>query len=318
MSDVRVPRTSGFETLPIDNTEKLTPPEKGKLPATVGTALEVRDFGDDAGAGSEDLGLGEVLTPFLRMLQGLNPELNPSKAEHIPGAVLGQIINTATKELYGTVDAVICSRSYHYGLWIPRDTGGGFRGALPPSDKLVRDTLARMNAKYGSSGKFKMPRYRDGRWTDDPPRTADTDEAVEMVETGQYYLLYDTAGELSAATAKRAIIAFTSTALPVYQGVNTRHASWTWQQPDGQRRPAPLWAYRWRVGSRPDKNNKGEFFVWNFTLAPPAETYREALIERDDPIYTMGREFYDLVQSGTVKPDYDAPAADADDKDIPF
>ena len=296
----------------VPRNEPLTPANLHPAP---GTALEVVDFGDEASAGLEGMSMDEQLTPFLRMLQGLSPELNPTKAEHVPGAQLGMIINSATREAYSGsegLDIVVCAREHNYGLWIPRDLGGGFRGAVPADDPLVTATLARAVAKYGSSGKFKLPRYRDGRWSDDPARTRDTDEAVELVETGQLYVLYGPPGALDDTTAARAIVAMTSTALPVYQGLMTRHNSWRWRQPDGTMKPAQLWSYRHRLTTRADKNAKGEYFVWSLVLAPPATTYREALIARDDPIFEMGREFYQLHRSGGVKADFESGAADAE------
>jgi hypothetical protein len=304
------------------------PEDKEPLALSVpitGTALEVMDFGEDAGAGLEDMGMDEQLTPFLRMLQSNSPQLNRAKAEYVPGAAMGMILNTATGEAYEEVDVVVCAREHHYGQWIPRDLGTGFRGAVPPDDPLVRATLARMTARYGSSAKFKFPRYRDGKWTDDPPRTRDTDEAIELVETGQLYVLYGPAGDLTDATASRAILAFTSTSMPTYQSFLTRHANWKWRQPDGRMLPAALWMYRWRLKTLPDKNSKGEYFVWNLQLAPsPPEwvprldpvtgttlpyTYRDAIIPVDDPVRKMGREFNALYRSGQVKVDYEAAAA---------
>lgn len=305
---------------------------RGPPLTSTGGQLEVVDFGDDADAGGDSLRQAEQLTPFLRMLQGLSPQINPGKAEYIPGAQLGMILNTATSEFWpgaAGIDAMLAYRTYHYGMWIPRDLGSGFRGTLPPEHELVKRTLARMNAKYGGSGKFKFPRYRDGRWTDDPPRAPDTDEAVELVETGQYYLIYAPAGELSVQTARRAIIGFTSTSLPVYQGVNTRWLDWTFPQANGGMARAPFWAYRWRITTRQDKNAKGEFYNWNFQLAPvegvpPQElTYRRALVQRTDSLYVLAKEFYEQVHAGLVQPDYESAEASSagvreDDDPVPF
>lgn len=295
------------------------PPEEEKLPArTTGTDLEVVDFGDDAGAGTEGASLDEQLTPFLRMLQGLSPEINPGKGEYVPGAQMGMILNTASLELFdgkAGLDVVVCAREHAYGQWIPRDLGSGFRGNLSPDDDLVRATLARLSKKYGASAKFKMPRYRDGRWTDEPPRTRDTDEPVELVEAGQLYVLYGPPGELDAGSASRAIISMTSTAMPVYQSWFTRHNSYKWLQPDGRKLPGPIWMYRWRLTTQLTKNNKGEFFIWALNLAPPAQSFREARLLPNDPLYLAGREFNQLFQQGAIKADYEA--ASGDDPDAP-
>lgn len=316
----------GFEKEEIrpDQVGAMPAAPNGQVPAAKpGTAMEVVDFGEDAAGGLENLGLDEQLTPFLRMLQGLSPELNPSKAEYIPGAQMGMIFNTASLDLYPGkegVDVVLCAREHCFGQWIPRDQGSGFRGNLPPDDSLVRETVGRMAKKYGASAKFKLPRYRDGRWTDDPPRTRDTDEAVELVESGQLYVLYGPPGGLDANTAQRALISMTSTGMPVYQSVITRHNSWKWLQPDGRMLPAPLWTYRWRLTTSTAKNNKGEYFVWNLSLAPPAQTYREARMLPNDQLYVAGKEFNRLFREGAVKADYEQQAATSREPgdDIPF
>lgn len=292
----------------------------------VGTALEVVDFGEDQGAGLEGLGLDEQLTPFVRMLQGLSPQLNPGKAQYAPGAKLGMLINTATGEIYDAIDVVICAREHVFGQWIPRDLGEGFRGNLPPDDALVRQTISRMAAKYGASAKFKLPRY-DGktrRWSDEPARTKDTDEEIELVESGQLYVIYGPAGALDENTAQRAIVAMTSTSFPVYQSILTRHNSWKWLQNDGRMLPAPLWTYRWRFSAAATTNASGqEFFIWNAKLAPPAENYREARLLPTDPLYAAGKEFNRLFREGAVKADYDAAASAAgrdagSDDAVPF
>lgn len=268
-------------------------------------ALAVVDFGDDAGAGFEHVRLEEQTTPFLRMAQGLSPEINPGKGEYIRGLSLGDIFNTASREVYrGSegLECVFCFRDYHYGSWIPRDLGGGYRGAISPEDPLVREVQTRMLQKYGSSGRFKMPRYRDGRWTDEPARTRDTNEAVELIETGQLYLLYSQ-GVLTADTAQRAIIAFTSTALPVYNRYVTRHNNALWPQPSGRRAPAPIWAYKWHLVTFQDKNSKGEYFNWKLELAPQGASFMEALYARDEPeLFQMARDFHYLAKSGGVTP----------------
>jgi len=295
--------------------------EKKTLPMASGTALEVVDFGEDAGAGLEGMTLDEQLTPFVRMLQGLSPQLNPSKAQYVPGAKLGMLINTATTEVYDAIDLVICAREHVFGQWIPRDLGEGFRGNLLPGDPLVKVTIARMAAKYGASAKFKLPRY-DGktrRWSDEPARTKDTDEEIELVESGQLYVIYGPAGDLNESTAQRAIIAMTSTSMPVYQSILTRHNSWKWLQPDGTMKPAPLWTYRWRFSAVPTTNANGqEYFIWNAKLAPPAETYRQARLLPNDPLYVAGKEFNRLFREGAIKADYEAAAQAAESDEVPF
>src|SRR5581483_7197247 len=114
METVRLPagQVSGFEEEESRNA----------LVNSEGGALTITDFGDEAGVGFEGTRLEEQTVPFLRMAQGLSPELNPGKGEYIPGLALGMIFNTASRELYPSsgVEFIACRKEYGYGQWIPR------------------------------------------------------------------------------------------------------------------------------------------------------------------------------------------------------
>jgi hypothetical protein len=283
---------------------------------------DVMDFGDDAGAGLEGLRREEQATPFLRMLQSNSPQLSKTEAQYIPGAEQGQILNTASEETYDGeegVGVVVCARHPHWGMWIPRDLGTGFRGLLPPDDPAVLRLVARQDAKHGPGrGRFNMPRYRERRWTDDPFQVPETGEEVEVIETINLYVLYGPLDDFDSGTVSPAIVRFASTSIPVYQGYIERHKRWRWRDSEGNLKPGPLWLYRWRLGTRAQSNNKGKFFNWQLTLAPPAKTFREAVYRHEDPkLYEMAHEFYREFTRGTVKVDYDAASGDAVDPDAP-
>ncbi len=284
--------------------------DETKLPAIAGNGgaiieIDPTNFEDDAGAGFEGTRLEEQTVPFLRMAQGLSPELNPSKGEHIPGLSMGMIFNTATREHYqGSpgLEFIACRKEYGYGQWIPRDLGSGFRGMVSPDDALVRETMARMNAKYGSSARFKFPRYKDGRWSDEPPRTRDTQEAIELVETGQIFALYGLA-PLTYDNAKRAVIAFTSTALGAYTGYNDKHLAQKWPQRQGPPAIPPIYAYKWRLTTFLDKRTAGEFYNWRVDLAAQGD-YLKSLYARDNPeLFVAAKEFFTQIKAGAVRAD---------------
>jgi hypothetical protein len=65
-----------------------------------GRELVQVDFGDDAGAGMEDVKAGEYRIPFLRILQSNSPQVKPPTAGGVPGAQAAMIFNTSTGELY--------------------------------------------------------------------------------------------------------------------------------------------------------------------------------------------------------------------------
>ncbi len=164
-----------------------------------------------------------------------------------------------------------------------------------------------MHAKYGSSARFKFPRYKDGRWSDEPPRTRDTQEAVELVETGQLYILY--AGEpprLTFENAKRAVVAFTSTALGAYTGYNDKHLA----QRAGPPAIPPIYAYWWQLSTFLDKRGSNEFYNWRVDLAAQGD-YLGSLYARDNPeLFEMAKEFFAQIKAGAVRADDTAGQVD--------
>src|SRR6266550_8093085 len=153
--------------------EEVGPEDVEKLPATTGTALEIVDWGDDAGVGAEDVGADEQLTPILRILHYQCPQIDEDDPGHVPGARPGMIYNIATHEVWDGkegVDVVVCGRKKHYAEWIPRidgGGGGGFRGFHDKTEPLVQELLH----KHGERKPL--------------PWVNDAGEDVQLIETGE-------------------------------------------------------------------------------------------------------------------------------------
>lgn len=282
---------------PLPDTED---PSRQVPPATApGTDLQVIDLGEDAGAGLEDLRMEEQLTPFLRILQKGSPQVDPAAPEYDDRLRAGMIYNTATQEAYDGregVEVVVAARDPIYGMWVPRDSGGGFRGMLKWEDPIVLRGIQ----KYGRFKKI--------------PHVTEDGEAVELVQTIQFYVLY-APHDLTDANAQRAIISMSSTAMPVAQRYLSKHNTKTYFQKSGQSLPAALWQYKWRFSLVPQQNASGSWFNWKDPelLPPGVKIGVEALIPRTSPLFLMGKEFNAQYRSGQAKPDFgDAKAADND------
>lgn len=294
------------------------------LPASV-------DLGNDAGAGLEGMSLDEQVTPFLRILQTNSPQVDESQMEYVPGARAGMLYDTAAQEGFDAlmrpnaaagagVQVMICFREHGFGIWIPRDKEGGFRGMLPASDPSVLTELR----KYGGS-RFNLPRFKkDSGWTSRSRPCQPTiinGEEVELVETINYYVLYAPHGlPLAADNFRRAIMRFTSTSIGVATGLNTRMKNWVYRQPDNSLRPAQIWSYRWLVRTLSQSNASGSWYNYRFdlepsTARPPFDT--TAMILRTDPLFEEGRAFYELARRGGVKMD-DAADKGGGEEDPPF
>lgn len=260
---------------------------------TTGTDLAAYDFGDDAGAGTEDARTEEMLTPFLRMIQAGSPQLKRGNEKYLAGAQQGMLLNTATSEFYdGEVGLpfLVCAREYDYGIWTPFDDGGGFHGRMSADDPIVRQLLKQ-------HGRFKPL-----------PWVTPEGENVELVESAYLYVLYGDPDGITEANARRAMIRFSSVSLRAYQQWYTMHNGWRYKQPDGRMAAAALWAYRWRLKVVPAKRGEFDFFTFQIALDPAGAAPREAMIPRVvdgrvNALYAMGREFYDMVKAGQVKVD---------------
>lgn len=95
------------------------------------TELAVINYESD-GQQATQFDQDDLTTPFLKVLQKGSPEVDRDSGEYVEGAEVGMIINTSSKQLT-TAPAVIipCGYERQFLEWVPRDAGGGFKGAVP-------------------------------------------------------------------------------------------------------------------------------------------------------------------------------------------
>lgn len=266
-----------------------------------GTAVAVYDFGNDAGAGMEDIKREEYAMPIWRVVQSNSKAVKDVEMGGVEGARAGMLINLGTGEIYKGKEGVDFVPVYREHVFIERQPveGGGtplFVGVHEDGSDLVLSLLPKA-PKFGP-----IP----------------TPTGTQLYSTFSFYgiFLSNTATDLSG-TLGRGMISFASTQIGKYQRVISLLDSPTMKYPAGENKPLitpPLWAHRWHLSTAPEKNKKGEYYGLNMTLKVPPEPGGKAvgsLIKRDSDIYLAGREFYDLIKAGKAKGDY----AGADNKD---
>ena len=181
-------------------------------------------------------------TPFLKILQGLSPELSPSNAKHIPGAQIGKFCNSATQQLYDSINVVVLRIDHTLVVWKP--DRGGFVGRYPKSQEK--------EIVHGQEGVQK--------WD------ADMNEVIDTIEF--YCINIDDPSDififpLSTASLKHAKAWATRIRLLKADG-----------------KPIPVsWAGVWNISTMEETNDKG---TWSTLGATPDFSRFVTMEEKDN------------------------------------
>ena len=253
------------------------------------------DYSEDAGAGMEDISQNEMLMPFVRIIQPTSGVLKESSPSYNPDVRQGMMYNTATGEFYSRPNGfgfVPCFRQSSYTEWVPVDDGGGFRGIWDHNDPRILQLLKQQ-------GSYKALK---------------TEAKTELIETFTIYgVVVPTNLSDDKSTviwyynqASPGVIAFTSTQIKKYRTLVTRLNALV-----GQPKPKfPMWCWRWHVTTNPEKNKKGDYYGWNFTLAE--DTADASRLSKKDPTYMMARDLHYLISAGGAKADFATSGVAAD------
>lgn len=106
-----------------ENGQAVAPVEAtGQLPQ----GYDLQDIMGDAGAGSSDMGAGDLGVPFLSVLDMKSPQVMPGHPKYIEGARAGMFLNSATNRVFaGPIQVVPCAYERKYVQWKDRDAGEG-------------------------------------------------------------------------------------------------------------------------------------------------------------------------------------------------
>lgn len=251
--------------------------KKNEIAKRPTNAIAQVDFGDDAGAGFEDATRDDFAIPYLSLLQSNSPQVEDGDMKG------GNLFNTVTEEEIETATIVPVAREHVFIEFVPRDQGGGFKGRHEPTSEIVR------NAKAAST-KF-------GKYT--------TPEGNDLVETIMVYAV-------DADTLAPIVIPIKGTSIKGYKKWWSRLRAHMAQQPDGSKRSVPLYANLTRVGSEKTKNEKGSFYLYEFSAANGS--LAESIVDPGSDLYTVAREFRAQVVAGNVRTaDESMSSAEADD-----
>lgn len=266
---------------------KPAPPAETKALArqqqtAVAVSANVQDLlAQDAGSGLEGMSKDDFAVPRLSILQALSPQVNKRDEAYIDGAEVGMILDNVSETLYSGEDGIlmllVSYRRSHLQWW-PRDSkkGKGFIADHGPDPAILTQT------KRNDKGQNLMP------------------DGSEIVPTAEYFgfLVDEETGHY-----ERVLISMAKTQLIKAKKLNTMASTFLVDVPGRGRQVAPLFYRAYRFKTKPESNDKGNWFGWDITPGPLVTE-----LENGDQMYLDARAFRQAVQSGDVK--VAAPVAD--------
>ena len=290
------------------NGSKGEAPVTAMVPPQENQAIEVFDYGDDAGQGFENQDMSDRKLPIIELLQSNSPEVAESKGK----VWAGMFRNTVTGEFYEEVFFVPAITDHCWTEWIGRDDGGGFRGRHRKDAKIVAEAVARNDGR--AIGKLKVPQQPDAKTNKPQP----DHELVESFEI--YGIIYDAkSGEVMGF----AMIPFTSTKIKVYRAWNSAIGNFAPTLGGKKLAPGqvPIFAHKVKMTSESETKGTNTYMVPVLSPAEGGDDLKNSLLPKNDPRYVQAKKLHDDVLAGLAKAAYETskqdPGADPE-AGVPF
>ena len=243
------------------------------------------DFGTDAGKGFENQTQEDVTLPFLKILEGLSPQVAKKVGEGgVTGARPGMLFNSVTETLTDGDEGLVIVPAFTQHVFVEwRPERGGFVAVHQLDSQVVKD------AKAGSPefGVYSTDyTRREGKW----PFAGN-----ELVETFYVYAIEELSGN-------PVVLAFTSTRISGYKVWNSKLSMFQVPGPGGSKVQPPMYANRVRV--RTVAKSSGQQTWSTFGLTPAEGGLRESLIAPKDPRYVAAKQLKTLIEAGFAKVDH--------------
>ena len=213
-------------------------------------AVLAGDSKEASGFGNLDLSR-DVMIPYINILQTTSPQLNPSKAEYVESAKVGQFYNTVSQEVSTSLNVIPVLYQLRYVEWKPRESGGGLvemhdadsgiLGRTTRSKMTFKDTLPNGNYIATTAYHYVMVQGTDGNWS-------------------------------------QAVISMTSTQLKKSRRWNSLMLTQKVEGPSGSFTP-PTYAIVYKLTTVSESNDRGSWFgyqVEKVEMVDDASIYNEA------------------------------------------
>lgn len=220
----------------------------------------------DAGMGAEEIDQSSFAIPRIMLLQPLSPIVADASDES--GIRAGMFYNTATGEVYKEFDFIQAHFNRRYVRW---SSDGSFRGEYLPAEIETNHVTG---AKISKDG-FQYTIH---------------DELGDdmLVDCRVHYVLIK---DPATGALAPAVINLTKTQIKHSKKLITMIRTAEFQA-GGKRITPPSWALWYKATVGKEKNDRGQWFVWNFSRVGQVQTADE---------YQAGKALHDAVAKGEVQ-----------------
>jgi hypothetical protein len=252
--------------------------------AKLDLAVLASDSKDASGFGNLDMSR-DIAIPYINILQSNSPQLNPSKAEHVEGAKVGQFYNTVSQEVSDSLNVIPVLYQLRYVEWKPREQGGGF-----------------VESHHADSGILSKTKRDQVTFKDVLPN------GNYIATTAYHYVL----------AQGKAVISMTSTQLKKSRRWNSLMLTQKVSGPSGSFTP-PTYAVIYKLSTVSESNDRGSWFGYQVEKAGQVE---DADIYNEAKSFSTAASRGDVEAKPTVEgePVKEAPKSNntESNEDVPF
>lgn len=270
---------------------------KNETKNDAGAEVEVREkagppapvelFAEHAGEGFEETTADDVSMPFLALLQKMSPQVDKDTGAYVEGAEPGIFLDTATGELFESLDFIVCHYQRAMVEWRSRDEGGGFVAQHP----------------VGYEQDFERETKSDGRWSG----RWETPNGY-LSDTRYFFGLR----VLDDGTVRPGVLSFSSTQTKKARNWVTALKSLTLETEDGRKFQAPIFAALWHIASVSESKDE---YTWRGYRVEKVRT-----LENDPELAQLAaeaRKFF-IASADRFQPVDEGEQVAEEDADLPF
>jgi len=195
--------------------------------------FSVEDMAADSNLGGK-ISLSDIAVPYLYILQGLSPQVNPDHAKYIPGSTAGMLyLSNLERTFEGRNTGLVIVPCYYERLvteWTPREQGGGLVASHDPNADIVG--LAKPNDRNQQI----LP------------------NGHQLIDTAYHYVLVQ---DPESKVWHQAIMPLKSTALKASRRMNSTIS--TTNIPGTDKR-APRFLFKWRLTTQKEQKDQN---IWS-------------------------------------------------------